>query len=838
MKHLLFILLFLGLSISYAQVGIGTIDPKATLDITASNKVTPSNEDGILIPRIDAFPLTNPGADQNSMIVYLTTTNGTDNPGFYYWDNATTDWLPFGAGEKGWDVVGNSGTTSGTNFLGTTDNEALDIRTNNVIKARFTTKGQLEILNTGLSTFIGEGAGASDDLTNNRNTFVGYEAGNDVTIGYNSVALGYRALNSVTTGYSNVAIGLASLDRDVDPENTVAIGTSTLGNAINDTEDNVVIGISAMANSQSSVRNVAVGYRAGVNVDGPNNVFIGSDADNFNSGVTAARNVVVGSNAGMSTFGTSQEYEGRVLLGYAAGQNLGQDNTLYIENSNSNTPLIYGEFDNDILRIGGQLQIGSSDDTATGSIYAFPVVDGTNGQVLTTDGAGAVTWENSAGSDTQDLSIDNATADLSLVDGGTVEIKTIADSDDDTLIQVEENADEDIIRFDVSGTEHFTMNNNGKLEILNSGNSIYIGDNAGLADPTTVDKESVAIGSFSAENLATGATSSFHGKYTTAIGFNALNALTIGNRNTSIGHNSSALLTTGRYNLALGANALARSTDSDGNVALGTNALEYINGDNNVAVGYRALYGIQNPGIIGNARYNTALGDRAGLRVRDGQENVWVGRYSDQFNNNGNGNTIIGTDAGASVGSARDLSGRVLIGFRAGRSTGGVDNTLYIENSESTTPLIGGDFSTDRVGINIDLNGSTANLTHTLTVGGNVFASGGFQSTTNNYPDYVFENYFKKTAVINTNYTFTPLNEAITFVKENGHLPNVKSLQEIKDNNMTIDLGETSIKNLEKIEENFIYISELKTEIDTLKSDNERLEEKIDELIKLIKSTK
>ena len=44
---------------------------------------------------------------------------------------------------------------------------------------------------------------------------------------------------------------------------------------------------------------------------------------------------------------------------------------------------------------------------------------------------------------------------------------------------------------------------------------------------------------------------------------------------------------------------------------------------------------------------------------------------------------------------------------------------MAIENSSSVSPLIGGDFGTNRVGINVDVS-NTANLTHTLTVNGNV----------------------------------------------------------------------------------------------------------------------
>ena len=42
----------------------------------ANTKPLPSNSDGLLIPRISAFPSTDPTASQNGMIVYLTTTVG------------------------------------------------------------------------------------------------------------------------------------------------------------------------------------------------------------------------------------------------------------------------------------------------------------------------------------------------------------------------------------------------------------------------------------------------------------------------------------------------------------------------------------------------------------------------------------------------------------------------------------------------------------------------------------------------------------------------------------------------------------------------------------------
>ncbi len=93
MKTLLIFLFILLLpTLFFAQVGIGTTNPNATLDISASNIATPSNEDGILIPRVDEFPASNPGATQDGMLLFITG-NGTPSKGFYYWDNSVTNWV-------------------------------------------------------------------------------------------------------------------------------------------------------------------------------------------------------------------------------------------------------------------------------------------------------------------------------------------------------------------------------------------------------------------------------------------------------------------------------------------------------------------------------------------------------------------------------------------------------------------------------------------------------------------------------------------------------------------------------------------------------------------------
>ena len=64
-----------------------------------------------------------------------------------------------------WKLTGNSGTTAGTNFLGTTDNQALVIKTNNTEAARFTTNQRLD--------FQGGSGNYRVDLPNNSSVAVG-----------------------------------------------------------------------------------------------------------------------------------------------------------------------------------------------------------------------------------------------------------------------------------------------------------------------------------------------------------------------------------------------------------------------------------------------------------------------------------------------------------------------------------------------------------------------------------------------------------------------------------------------------------------------------------------
>jgi hypothetical protein len=149
-----FLIALLIIQVAQTQnVGIGTSNPQAKLEINASDK-------GILIPRValtnlnSAAPIATP---QTSELVYNTATAGTApnnvTPGYYYWDGSK--WIAFGGnGGRDWSLTGNTGTTASTsaigsainnNFIGTTDNTSFILATNNLERMRIFSNGQVGI---------------------------------------------------------------------------------------------------------------------------------------------------------------------------------------------------------------------------------------------------------------------------------------------------------------------------------------------------------------------------------------------------------------------------------------------------------------------------------------------------------------------------------------------------------------------------------------------------------------------------------------------------------------------------------------------------------------------
>ncbi len=207
-------------------------------------------------------------------------------------------------------------------------------------------------------------------VNNNDNIVIGENAGNGLSgTVTDNVAIGNRALQSNSTGVGNVALGERTLSLATHDYST-AVGSVALG-SLTSGEENVAVGGSALFHETTGSFNTAVGRAAGFNATGSNNTFLGN-------------------RAGVS--GTLRSISGSVFIGNEAGDGVTTSNRLYLDNSDTSSPLIYGEFDNNILRANAEFQIGNP----SGTGYAFPTTDGTANQVLQTDGAGQISWGTNA----------------------------------------------------------------------------------------------------------------------------------------------------------------------------------------------------------------------------------------------------------------------------------------------------------------------------------------------------------------------------------------------------------------------------------------------------------
>ena len=561
---------------------------------------------------------------------------------------------------------------------------------------------RIEPVGTGGSVFIGDNAGQSDDLSSNNNTFIGNNSGQTNTTGSGNSAIGYNSMLSNTAGYSNSALGVNSMRSNTGGRENVTVGrnsmynntsgirntvigyealftnTTGLGNVAmgyralrtssnksynvgigydalynNNGTGNIGMGFYALRGNVSGNYNAAIGYRAlGSNVSGQRNIAFGfySALDMLtgsynitigdyalNNNINGSNNVVVGRNAGYTNLTGSRN----VFIGYQAGYSETGTDKLYIDASAtaaaSTSPLIYGDFATDELKINGDLEV--RDD------FIVPTGAGA-GKILTSDANGKASWSNPGA--------------VSL--GDTTQV---SDLDGDTKIQMEESSDEDIIRFDLAGKEQWVMKG-AQLENFNSGNSVFIGEEAGRVDDLSAN-ENVFVGYGSGRSNTTGA-------YNTAVGGNSLRSNTTGNYNTSTGRFSMYNNQTGQQNSAYGYYSMASNRTGSFNSAYGTFSLRLNStGTNNTATGYYAMYsnstGAYNAALgssalrlnttgyrnaaVGYATlyYNTtgyrnsAMGMYSQFRTRTGYDNTSMGYYSMGFTTTGYENAALGTNA-------------------------------------------------------------------------------------------------------------------------------------------------------------------------------------------------
>ena len=216
--------------------------------------------------------------------------------------------------------------------------------------------------------------GGSGGCIGSHNSIFGIDAGIDLEFGSWNSYFGDEAGASNKSGNNNTYIGAHAGRRDHGSGNTfVGASTGHNSNNISNTGDNnSYFGYFAGRESHTGSRNSFfgaesglfnaasnnsfLGYRSGRNnTTGDNNAFFGANAGGANT--IGNRNTYLGTQAGINHFGN-----GNVFIGYQAGPVYNfliassGDNKLYINNDDSSTPLIYGEFDNRLIRIHGEFE--------------------------------------------------------------------------------------------------------------------------------------------------------------------------------------------------------------------------------------------------------------------------------------------------------------------------------------------------------------------------------------------------------------------------------------------------------------------------------------------------
>ena len=311
-KFTLLFLIFLGHIVSFSQVAINydgsTPTSHSVLDVK-------SDTTGMLIPRMTSTQRNTLASKLDSshegMIVYDKTGNV-----LFVWNGNEFEYLSTGVSSE----ITDTDNDTWVDVEAGTDPDYVEIGSGGVGYWQFK-DGRIEYLNVGGSVFLGEKAGYSDDFTGNENVFIGFETGINSTQGYNNVAVGSGSMRASTHANNNVALGRKSMYSNTTGSYNVSMGM-----------------LSQYSNSTGS-KNVTLGY----------------GSDYFNT--AGENNTIIGYQSGYR--GTSHTKSGSVFIGYQAGYLESGSNKLYIENSSSSDPLIYGDFSTDLLGFMGDVGIGT-----------------------------------------------------------------------------------------------------------------------------------------------------------------------------------------------------------------------------------------------------------------------------------------------------------------------------------------------------------------------------------------------------------------------------------------------------------------------------------------------
>ena len=289
--------------------------------------------------------------------VYVVAANYSMGIGYLAGQSMTGDAnLAIGANALKTTVSGYNNTALGKNTLQNANNSAHDNVAIGYNSQSAVTSGQYNlsigtdslVLNTTGSSNVGVGTNALRAVTGSDNVGIGGYAGYYNSTGNYNVFIGASS-GTTCLGSDNVVIGrLAGEGTQATWSYSVYIGYGAGAGA---SAGNYNVGIGKEALKGTVANATAIGYQAGKAQTGAGFVAVGYQAGLTSSSGTNSTLIGSGAGASLTTNG------GCVMLGYQAGNAETAANKLYIANSSTTTPLIYGDFSTPSLTFNGSITI-------------------------------------------------------------------------------------------------------------------------------------------------------------------------------------------------------------------------------------------------------------------------------------------------------------------------------------------------------------------------------------------------------------------------------------------------------------------------------------------------
>jgi len=601
------------------------------------------------------------------------------------------------------------------------------------------------------NNYIGYQSGRLN-TTGSFNTFSGYQSGYSNTTSQQSVYLGYQSGYNANANY-NTFIGARSGYNNTSGTKNIFIGNLT-GNLNTTGSNNTYLGTNSGYNNINGSNNIFVGYQAGLNETGSNKLYIeSSDANssnaliygefdnniiNFNADATVTGELSVNDT---SRFDKPVYIDGNLFNGVVTALNVGTSGQIPYVNAlgtdldysdnfmwDGNTLLIRDNSDSLNVYIGslageyavGQRNVFIGESSGYGDLTETPL---SSYNVFVGAGSGATHHTGNyntfigyeAGSDVNSGSGNVFIGNKAGRDLGISDNKLYIENSNTSNPLIWGDFAEDSLRFNASISVRDSSDLGSKIKV---GSTWFAeGDLGGSGSISGNDGE--ILMSDGAGGTKTFGEVSYNGN--TLVVLDKFN-----NYSTIIGNASTAPNNSGTFNVYIGGNSSMTSTTGLRNTVIGYNSKNGSNSSYNTTLGYGAGTGQS------NVNYGVFIGYEAGINGSSGWENaVLVGR-SAGFNNSisntlavgafagysntfGASNTFIGYTSGFSTttGASNTFigyqsgysnitgSGNIFLGYRAGYNETG-SNKLYIENSNSATPLIYGEFDNDYLKFNAD----------------------------------------------------------------------------------------------------------------------------------------